>query len=135
MPLGLETMGLIMLWDHEPVIQSLPRNGGLGFQNRVRVELCTSTIGPGYIALGGAEVKARASRAHGGSVRIFRLGRVKPCLALWSLTSPRAQRQSPSFLLETVHSLGRSARGIFNFPECTGRSRFWKRAVELHSTT
>lgn len=71
MPLGLETMGFMMLWDHEPVIQPLPRNGGLGFQNRVRVELCTSTLGPGYIALGGAEVKARASRAHGGSVRIF----------------------------------------------------------------
>lgn len=79
MPLGLETMGL-MLWDHEPIIQPLPRNGGLGFQNRVRVELCTSTIGPGYISLGGAEVKARASRVHRGSVRIFKLGRVMSCL-------------------------------------------------------
>lgn len=109
MPLGLETMDLMVLWDHEPLIQPAPCNGGLGFRNRVCVELCTSTIGPGYIALGGAEVKARASRAHRGSVRIFKLGRVTPCLALWSLTSLRAERQNPSFLLEPVRSLSHSA--------------------------
>lgn len=128
MPLGLETMDLMVLWDHEPLIQLIPRNGGLGFRNRVCVELYTSTIGPGYIALGGgAEVKARASRVHRGSVRLFRLGRVTPRLALWSLTFLHAERQNPSFLLEPVLSLSHSAGAFLILLEkgiCTQHQRW-----------